>query len=455
MEAADPGRQVAAFRRQLEAMGLELRQVPGGQSLLGRLFVQGGPFPTLEDELGVPQIVFATVGANRIKCLIPRALFHLPLISVADCESTGALEARIRQTWRKRMEGLRQTREWLEKLGCRPQAPPGAAILTLPLGLEDPEARAAAVEPGAVLLPGRGPLTGLKLERPEDRVFRPDADIASPVDFEIAVSSRLEQLARLAERMERQARLRAAVAEAPAVPEERVPAAQRTHRVLLVGRRLLGDTGLIESLRMRNYRITAVRGAAEALRAFERRSFELALVESDLDRFEGLELVPSLRGLPGIEEIPLVIVDTRLRTGLRETARRVGAAGYVTHPIDVPLIEEGLTRLLRAPRRRRFKRYLRRLGVRASGSARSEVTQEISRGGMLVSSDRELLTHALQRFAIALPDGRGSLRADAEVVYQRREEGREPTLVGLRFHTFPDNDEERLIAFLDTLDSQT
>jgi hypothetical protein len=41
----------------------------------------------------------------------------------------------------------------------------------------------------------------------------------------------------------------------------------------LVGPRLLGDTALVESLRLRGCRVTAVRGADEALASFHRRSF--------------------------------------------------------------------------------------------------------------------------------------------------------------------------------------
>lgn len=450
MRAADRDRQVAAFRRRLESMSLELRVVPGGHSLLVRLPARGGPLAGLGAPLLLRWIVFATVGANRIKCLLPRPLFHLPLLSVADCDDPAALEARVREAWEQRVEQLRGAREWLEKLGCAPDPPSAAPLLTLHPGCHDGAARAAVVEPGALILPGRGPLSGSPLSRPEDRVFRPDADVASAVDLELALTNRMEELARIHERAARHEDLRAAALDGG--PRNGSPG--RRHPLLLVGRRLLGDTGLIESLRVRGYRVTAVRGAREALAAFDLRSFELVLAESELDRFEGVELVPAIRALVGVEEIPLVIVDTHLRQELRETARRVGAAGYVTHPIDLPLIEDGLERLLQAPRRRRFTRYDRHLGVRAPGVTRPEVTQQIGRGGMLLASDREPALHALQRYTIALPDGEGPLRVDAAVIYRvSRTALRQPRL-GLRFDSFPDNDEARLIAFLKSLESR-
>jgi len=59
---------------------------------------------------------------------------------------------------------------------------------------------------------------------------------------------------------------------------------------------------------------------------------DLVLAESHLGRFEGVELIPELRTSPGVEEIPVVIVDGELRPERREAARRAGAAGYLVLP---------------------------------------------------------------------------------------------------------------------------
>lgn len=444
-------RQVGAFRRRLEAMGLDCRPVPGGRSLLVRLPTRGGPLTAGASEIAASQLVFATVGANRIKCLVPRALFHLPLVAVADCESPGAIEARIRQAWRGRQQQVQKARDWLEKLGCEVETPAETPQALVRVGGSDHPAELAVLEPGAVVLPGAGLLSGMSLERPEDRLFHTDADLDSAVDLELAVTTRAEELVRIRDRLARQERVRAMAAgqERPALVVER---ATQTHRVLLVGRRLLADTGLVESLRMRGYRVTAVRGPTEALRAFERHSFAMALVESELDRFEGIEMIPTVRALPGIEELPLVLVDTKVRPDVREIARKVGAAGYVTHPIDVPLIEDGLARLIEAPGRRRFTRYPKRFSVRASGAARAEVAHEIGRGGMMVSTAREVVPRALQRFVVTLPDGAGTVGVDAEVVYRLRGGGIDTPRLGVRFERFTEDDERILIAYLSALE---
>ena len=76
-------------------------------------------FETLAGVLRADHVVFATVGANRIKCLAPRELFFLPLIPVADCGDAAALEARIRTTLARRLEQLQQAEQWLGAEGRR------------------------------------------------------------------------------------------------------------------------------------------------------------------------------------------------------------------------------------------------------------------------------------------------------------------------------------------------
>ena len=64
------------------------------------------PFPGLQGPVHIPQVMFATVGRDRIKCMKPDALFALPFVNVSGCESPEALELRIRTAWTQHMEEL-------------------------------------------------------------------------------------------------------------------------------------------------------------------------------------------------------------------------------------------------------------------------------------------------------------------------------------------------------------
>jgi two-component system chemotaxis response regulator CheY len=270
----------------------------------------------------------------------------------------------------------------------------------------------------------------------------------SAVDLELALSTRLEELARLDARLQREERLSAAreIASAPVAP------LQRPARILVVGPRLAGERSLLESLRLRAYEMVAVRTAQEALKAFETTSPELVLAETHLGRFEGIELIPSLRGIPGIEEVPVVLVDDRMRPERRAAARQAGAAGYLVRPIEVAKIAAGIASLVRQPKRRRFKRYPERLSVRDVRGETSFLTGDVGRGGMFLWTDRELPLENLERYAITLPVVGESLGVEAEVVHRSSVPGSGRRGAGLRFHSFDSDGEVRWIRYLRSLE---
>jgi len=452
MPEADDTRRQEIVQRRLVAMGLEAKPLPGGRGFVATLPLGPAPF---ESSLVGPQrfesVAFATVGVDRIKCLRPTPLFQLPMIKVGDCETAHDLEARIRAAWRARQDGLLRAHRWAEKLGVVTHAAADVPLLELPLGVEDREARARLVEAGRVILPGRGPLSGVRLRRAEDRVFAPDRGVSSALELDLAISARLEELARLDARLQREARLASARAR-PAPTSTSVVV--RPHRVLVVGPNLSRDTVLLEGLRTRGYHVSAVRSAAEALRRFEAESCELVLAETDLGRFEGVELIPALRALPGVEELPVVIVDDRPRPDRREAARAAGAAGYLVRPFEVSRIADGLASLVRRPKRRRWTRYREQVAVR--GAAGDEaVTGDLGRGGMLLWTEREIALRSVERFTISLPELARPLPVDAEVMHRTSVPGQGRTGLGLRFNDFPERGEESLIAHLRGLEPDT
>jgi len=449
VEQPDPTRRLDAVRRRVEHMGLAWREAPGGQSLLVRVPLKGGPLPGPEDSpLPDDRVVVSTVGLDRIKCLSPRPLFFLPLLSIAGCATGPEVEERIRRAWSERHGEVRDLREWLTARGCEAQIPGAAPLLEISLGLEDPEARGRAVDRRSLVLPGRGPLSGVTLRRAEDRRFPVDPALESRADLELAVTARLEELLRIEERLARQARLAAA---SPS-PPLRAARPRRSPRILLVGRGVAGDASLREALRVGGCALATVPGAAEALRTFERKSFELVISDVDLGRSEGAELLVALRSVPGVEEVPVVLVDARPRPERRELARRLGAAGYLARPLDLPRLEAGLLRLVQAPRRRRFTRYATRMAVRSSHAPAPEIAAQIGRGGMRLQSERELAVGEFQDYVIALPHGGERLEVAGQVVYRVPRGPLERGGVGIQFHEFAPGHEERLVTWLRDLE---
>lgn len=451
MREGEEARRQEVLLRRLTALGLTVRPLPDGRGVavtlpLGpeRFELPGGGSARF-DSVG-----FATVGGDRIKCVRPLPFFHLPLIRVGGCATAEEFEARIRAAWRARILDLVRTRNWLEKLGLCPAPEDGdAPVLRITFGAADAEVTARLFEPGRVVLPGCGPLSGVRLRRAEDRVFLPSPSLTSGLDIELAVSTRLEELVRFDAR---RARERLAVAD---TDECRFPAEESGPRILLVGLALVADRAFHESLRLRGYSILLARTERDALRAFDRASPEVVLAETELGRFEGIELVPELRLVPGVEEIPVVLVDDRERPDRREEARRAGAAGYLVRPIATERIATGLASLVRRPRRRRFRRYPKQLAAQAAGASRPDVVSDIGRGGMFVWTERPVELRSAGRWTVALPEITARFGVSAEVAHTRTVPGSARRGLGLRFLAFDEDGEALLIRFLRALDGRT
>jgi CheY-like chemotaxis protein len=431
----DELRRQQILQRRFQAMGLEAGLLAGGRSVLVTLPVGPEPFETPHGPRRLRAVRFYTVGHDRIKCLAPLALFHVPLVRIVDCETAAHLEARVRAAWSERMRALARTRRWLDDLGIAAESPAGAPQWGFALGLEDERARGVAIEPGRVLLPSRGPLSGMVLARSDERLFEPDASCSSGVDLELAVTARLEELARA----RRRSPARRLDADLPA------PRLARLMPALVVGARLATDRGLHDALRRRGFSVETARGAGEAVDAFRQRTFEVVLAEARLDRGDGSELIPTLRALPGILEIPVALVDDRPREGRRHAAGAAGAAAYWPGPLAGTEAADALAEIA-ATDRRRFARYERALSVSWTGCSAPGVTASVGRGGMFVKTPAATLGR--QRFALHLPESGATVRVDAEPIYRLPAAALGPDGFGLRFCSFEPGGERAWIDYV-------
>jgi len=436
MGEAEEQRGQKLLQGRLRAMGIETRPVPGGRALVGELHLRPAPFPTPAGPREVARLRFATVGPQHLKCLRPRAFFHLPLIGIGGCASAASVEDRIRAAWSRQVETLRATLTRLEETEATWSLEDDGAVLSLPLeGCDGARARLASLR--RIALPSAGPLAGLRLPRAADRLFEAPRDFESGIDLELAVTTRLEELARRADREETRRRLHLPELE-PAAPEPAVltptlvaQADSAARRVLLVGPAMLRDPALSQALHVRGYQVVQARSAQEGLQAFTRASFDVVLVDAELGREEGVELVPAIHTLPGVCSVPVVLVDDRMRPARREAARQAGAAGYLARPVDLGRIAPGLARMVAGHRGRRFDRFPLRLGVRFEEGAASGVTLEVSRRGMFVRTERPSREGALERVGIALPGRSGGVPVEARTVYRIDASGAREAGLGL------------------------
>jgi two-component system chemotaxis response regulator CheY len=446
-----PERSLAELTARFAEMGVATAPLPGGRALRGRLPLSLEPFATLAGAKRFESLVFSTVGATHIKCLAPAPFFFLPMIALGGCTSAQELEARVRAAWATRERGLRMAAHRLDALGVDYALESGAQVLAFSLGHEDTLAAARAIDAQRVVLPGRGALAALRCSAPEQRVARLDAAWSDASDAELALSERLDRL-----------RDRLAAAPAPLVVPvrqlpfrlARPPAQQRQPRagarVLLVGPVLGRNAALARRLEQAGMRVRSEFTAHDALDAFRAHSYELVFADAHLGRSEGIELISDLRALPGVEELPVVLVDDHAREAVREAARAVGASGYLVHPLDPEKIAPGAQRILTSRAKRRFSRLDWRLGVRL-GDGRGAFTTSVARLGAFIGANWRDPLDEIRNFQIELPELGRTLTVEGEAVYRFETAGARGAGVGVLFRGFSERDEADWINYLSEL----
>jgi DNA-binding response OmpR family regulator len=403
---------------------VEVDVAADGESARGVLRVSSEPFPTLDARLRVEAVGFYTLGHSRLKFCQPRPFFDLPAVDVSRCETRQDVERALRASWARVQSDLGVARDWLTRLrALHCIARHGTRLRLLS---DDGDLPAEVRSPTEILLPSAGPLGDRSLGAPAERRFRPLSSLADGAELQLSLEAAVQQRAGAA-RVTRASRSPAPVGDEPSAPGT---------RVLLLGAdpRLLRE--LDTELRLRGATVEAFRDPRRALGAFDLHSFDLVVVEARIPRFDGFELARSFRSLPGIEQMPIALVDERENPWSREAAREAGATCFLGLT-GTPDAAQLAARLLELPAgRRRFRRYGARLAVSTSGAARQDLTERIGRGGLCLRTRRELRVGALERYRIELPDQADPIEVAGQVVTRSTLPGFSAVLAGVRFAGF-------------------
>jgi two-component system chemotaxis response regulator CheY len=457
MSAADPqlDRHQERQRARFERMGLSAHPMPGGRSLLISIPMSSAPFESVSGPLSIERIIFATVGPDQIKCLRPRAVFGLPLLTVSRCADRDAVESAIRQAWRQRTNELRETGRTLKSLGIEVGAVEGASVLAFPVQGEAPSTRVLMQSIDEAILPSSGPLSGIALSNMHDRILDVTSALESGSDLDCLIGNQIEALQKSAKAAASEQRTRAQDSGPPAPVLVRAEQRRsiRRPKILLVGNQVIQNAELREALSQQGYQLATARSETEALVRLAGMSPDLILSQYALGRSDGATFVQGSRALPGIDRIPVVLLDETKQESRREAARIVGAAGYLIHPKDTTTFVARLNKLLEAPGDRRFTRYPQRLSARLEGWATPCVATEVGRGGVFITTDEEIEENTSMRCEIALPEIGRTLTFDGEVLYASMQQGSTRKGIGLRFSEISSEDETALIKYLGLIES--
>jgi CheY-like chemotaxis protein len=463
MSASEPQLDRVQQRQQarFERMGLACRVMPGGRTLLVSLPLGAAPFESLSGPLSLERILFATVGADQIKCLRPRPFFGLPLLDIRRCADASGIEDVIRGAWRDRTRELRDTGRTLQNLGVEVGAIEGGSVLAFSLEGESKEHPILMQRIDEAILPSAGPLSGHRLMGLEERVVDVSGKLESGAELGLLLGSRIEAIARTAAAREARSRQpkptpRTSPVVSPLLggrpvamrPTALGAALTREPKVLLVGIQIIENEALREELTHQGYRLATARSETEALMRLSGMTPDLVISQYGLGRSDGATFVQAIRGLPGIVRIPVVLLDTLHHQSRQEAARAVGAAGYVIEPIDPSRFVTKLAKIAASPGDRRFVRYSGRLAARVAGQLKPCLATEFGRGGFFITATEMIDERAEARFEIALPELRRRLAFIGEVLYRSELQGVDRQGIGVRIHEIAPEHEAALIEYV-------
>jgi CheY-like chemotaxis protein len=424
----------------LRAFGLSVELAPGSSSAEGVLPLAATPFETLGRSLVLSRARFYTLGHNRLKFYDPAIFFDLPAVDIGRCNSKADVESALRRAWALQMRSLAEALSWLKRLDARTQLVAGGARLRF---IDDASGAVEVRAPREVLLPSSGALARRSLGQPQERRFRALPSLESANELALSISSAVAERAR-----------HTTDAAPPSGPDENRPMREkRARRVMAISATPAGPAELQTLLALRHIELEHFRDASAAIAAFRERSYELVLVDAKIGRVDGLELTADLRRLPGVELLPIVVLDEREVPANRSAAQEAGAAMYLPRPFRWEDIEPTLLDMLDHAAGRRFQRYPAHMTVRtaASAGAWDELTELVARGGICLRTRRDILPGAVERYRIHLPAPLEPIDVDGDVISRANLPGYASVLAGIRFRRFLDEGESRWIRVIEDL----
>jgi two-component system sensor histidine kinase/response regulator len=110
---------------------------------------------------------------------------------------------------------------------------------------------------------------------------------------------------------------------------------------------------MVRLLSQQGHRVTLARDGLEALSCFERETFDLVLMDVQMPRLGGLEATGRIRALEaatGRPRTPIVALTANAMQGSSEECLTAGMDGYVSKPVQFPLLHQEMRRALEGQR---------------------------------------------------------------------------------------------------------
>ena len=120
----------------------------------------------------------------------------------------------------------------------------------------------------------------------------------------------------------------------------------KTSKILIVDDNLASRELLIAILKHSCYEIMEACNGQEALDTISRTQPDLVLLDIEMPVLDGIAVIRRIREHSRFASMPVLAVTANAMQGTRERVLSEGFSGYVTKPIDGPLIRKQIKEIL-------------------------------------------------------------------------------------------------------------
>ena len=96
------------------------------------------------------------------------------------------------------------------------------------------------------------------------------------------------------------------------------------------------------------YNLLEAVDATQALEILKSTQPNLILMDINMPDMDGYTLTAKIKGIPGLESIPIIALTANVMRGDRERSLEAGCDGYIQKPIDIDTLSEQIERFLRS-----------------------------------------------------------------------------------------------------------
>jgi CheY-like chemotaxis protein len=185
----------------------------------------------------------------------------------------------------------------------------------------------------------------------------------------------------------------------------------REPQILLVEDNLVNQRVVLAVLTKRGFHVEVAGTGLEALKALEKSSYDLVLMDVQMPYMDGIEATKKIRTELGLKQLPIVAMTAHAMNGDRERCLEAGMNDYVSKPVNAQTLVHTILRFLESAATSEAKRETSETAAETTAAVDPLLALEATRGlidktlaARLTDNDKNLFQGMLLLFLQMAPE---------------------------------------------------